>query len=261
MTGGIVPRLRGNGYRPAMSRSASRHQPGDLIEVGTARVKLAVNKRARRLTLRFDTTRGEFTVVAPSARRLPEAADFARRREDWISERAAGALRPEPFAPGALIPLRGQPVLLRAAGGNGAARLKEGEIVSGGEGEAFARRVTNLLKREALADFTARTAAHAAALGQKPPRVSLFDPSGRWGSCTPARRAIRYSWRVIAAPPYVLDYLAAHECAHLVEPNHSARFWAVVERLYGDAKTARAWLKTEGPKLHALGRQPTPAAT
>jgi predicted metal-dependent hydrolase len=77
-----------------------------LIEVGPARVRLAVNKRARRLTLRFDTTRGEFTVVAPNARRLPEAADFARRRADWITERAGGALKPVPFTPGAVIPLR-----------------------------------------------------------------------------------------------------------------------------------------------------------
>jgi hypothetical protein len=238
----------------------SRLQPGDVVEVGPALVRLRVNPRARRLTL--SVSGGQVTATAPSARRLREVLEFARTRSDWIAAQMAAAPPPQPFVPGAFTPLRGELMPLRAVPGRGAARLAGGAIVSGGEGEAFSRRVTNLLKREALQDFRTRTHAHAAALGKPAPQVSVFDASGRWGSCTPARRTIRYSWRVVAAPPWVLDYLAAHECAHLVEPNHSPRFWALVKHLYGEPGPARAWFRTHGPALQALGRQPVaPAAT
>lgn len=226
----------------------------DVIEVGGAPVRLRVNKRARRLTLRVNGATGEVTVTAPSARRLPEAADFARRRADWIADKLAALPDTAPFRPGGIIPLRGEPVRLEAVPGTGAARLREGVIVSGGEGEAYSRRVLNLLRREALADLRARTAVHAARLGVPVPRISLNDPRGRWGSCTPSRATVRYSWRLISAPPFVLDYLAAHETAHLLEANHSPRFWAQVTHTYGDPSAARVWLRDQGPALHALGR-------
>lgn len=222
------------------------------IEVAGHPVTLRVNPRARRLTLRVAPT-GEVTVTAPSARRLAEAADFARRRADWIADKLAAHPPVQPFRPGATLPLRGRPVRLEAVAGTAAARLSGDVIVSGGEGPAYARRVLNLLRREARADLTARTAAHARALGVPAPRITLNDPRGRWGSCTPSRNAVRYSWRLVAAPPFVLDYLAAHEVAHLLEANHGPRFWSHVARLHGEVDAARAWLRTEGPALHTLG--------
>ena len=101
--------------------------------------------------------------------------------------------------------------------------------------------------------LTERTAIHAAALGAPIPGVAVMDARARWGSCRPPDR-IRYAWRLIAAPPAVLDYVVAHECAHLRECNHSPRFWVEVEALYGDPSLARAWLRRHGPRLHALGR-------
>jgi predicted metal-dependent hydrolase len=104
----------------------------------------------------------------------------------------------------------------------------------------------------------ARTAAHAEALGQPVPEISITDAKARWGSCKQAHRGqpaqIRYSWRLILAPPAVLDYVAAHECAHLVEANHGAGFWAINARLHPALKTSRAWLKTHGQRLHAAGQ-------
>jgi predicted metal-dependent hydrolase len=225
------------------------------VEVAGRPVVLRANPRARRLTLRVSSA-GEVTVTAPSARRFAEAAEFARRRADWIAEKLAERPAGTPFRPGLEIPLRGRPVRLEAAPGKGAARLKGDVILSGGERDAYARRVLNLLRREALRDLTARTAVHAAALGAPIPKVTLNDAAGRWGSCTPARGTIRYSWRLIAAPPAVLDYLAAHEVAHLKEANHGPGFWTLVEQLYGDPRPARDWLKREGAALHGLGREP-----
>jgi predicted metal-dependent hydrolase len=127
-------------------------------------------------------------------------------------------------------------------------------IHSGGEGEAFARRVENLLKREARTQLLARTEVHLQALRQKPVKVSVVDTRSRWGSCSPHNRSIRYSWRMVMAPPAVLDYLAAHEVAHLVHADHSPAYWSVVHGLVGDHRPFRAWLKANGQALHAVGR-------
>jgi predicted metal-dependent hydrolase len=84
--------------------------------------------------------------------------------------------------------------------------------------------------------------------------MSIADPKSRWGSCSPHNRSIRYSWRVIMAPPAVIDYLAAHEVAHLVHADHSPAYWSVVQRLIGDHRPHRKWLRENGPALHAVGR-------
>ena len=127
-----------------------------------------------------------------------------------------------------------------------------------GEGDAFRRAAVRLLKAEALRVFTERTSRHAWALGQPTPRVAIMDARSRWGSCSPARKSrdahIRYSWRLILAPYEVMDYVAVHECAHLIHPDHSVRFWSVVKGITPDVKGARGWLRAHGPRLHAVGR-------
>ena len=240
-----------------MNLFAPRFKDGDVLDIDGARVRLRVNPRARRISLRIDAARGEAVAVAPSPRRLAEAASFAKSRAGWALERLAA--RPERLAivPGGAVPLRGEAVRLVQSGNAAAARLAfdgpETLIVAGGEGETFARRVQNLLRREALKDLTARTYAHCAALGLKTPKVGIGDPKSRWGSCTPGRGSIRYSWRLILAPPEVLDYVAAHEVAHLVHADHSPRFWAVVKSLVGARMEGRVWLKAHGTGLHAVG--------
>ena len=112
-----------------------------------------------------------------------------------------------------------------------------------------------LLKREARRDLTARVEVHCRTLGLPMPRIGLGDPRGRWGSLRArARASLRFSWRLVLAPPAVLDYVAAHEVAHLMHANHSPNFWAVVRALVGDERPWRRWLKTHGSALHAAGR-------
>jgi predicted metal-dependent hydrolase len=115
-----------------------------------------------------------------------------------------------------------------------------------------------MLKKRALAVLSERTEVYAAMLGVEPPKVTVADAKGRWGSCRPAVRgaaaSIRYSWRLALAPFEVADYVAAHECAHLLELNHGPRFWAHVQALVGEHKAHRAWLRAEGARLHAFGR-------
>lgn len=130
-------------------------------------------------------------------------------------------------------------------------------LLASGEGEAYTRAVERALRAEALRVLSERTRVHAAALHQPSPQVAVADARGRWGSCKPAHRGdaarIRYNWRLILAPPWVLDYVAAHECAHLIEANHSPAYWAVVRQIYPEFAKARAWLRRHGEALHAHG--------
>jgi hypothetical protein len=114
--------------------------------------------------------------------------------------------------------------------------------------------VRDFLKREAKSDLEAASRRAAAALGIAVKRVSIRDQSSRWGSCS-TTGVLSYSWRLVLAPPFVLDYLAAHEVAHLIEMNHSRRFWRVVERICPDLARAKAWLDANGTSLHRYGQQ------
>ena len=121
-----------------------------------------------------------------------------------------------------------------------------------GDADFTERRVHDYLKREARKDLHKSSLEYAEELGVRVKRVSIRDQSSRWGSCTSAG-SLSFSWRLILAPPYVLDYLAAHEVAHLVEMNHSPRFWRVVARVCPSVERAKNWLDTYGNDLHRYG--------
>jgi predicted metal-dependent hydrolase len=235
---------------------------GDRLEVAGAVVTVKVHRRARRVSLRLDRTRREIVATAPSARRLPEAVAFARERATWIAERLAELPEASPIHPGMTLEVFGEPVVLETGTGRARWIPAEGEtparIVAMGEGEGYARAVILMIRKRAQALLTERTAVHAANLGAPMPKVTIMDAKARWGSCRPGLRggpaSIRYSWRLALAPYAVADYVAAHECAHLLELNHGPKFWAHVKALVGDERRHRAWLRSEGARLHAFGR-------
>ena len=231
---------------------------GDQLDAAGHVVRLAVNPRARRVSLRVDRVRREIIATAPTLRRLAEAAAFAQERSGWIAAQMAELAAPRPLSAGMTFQLFGEPI--RIEGGPGRARLlvEEGRLVSPDD-EALSTRALRLIKTEAKRVLTERTMVHCQALNRPLPQIALGDPRGRWGSCKPAWRGaeavIRYSWRLALAPYAVADYVAAHECAHLIEANHGPRFWALVDELIGDPRPYRAWLKAEGAGLHAFGRE------
>ena len=250
------------GRRPARTAAPVLHD-GAIVQVAGRPVRLRVDGRARRVSLRVDGVRREVVATAPSARALADALRFAHARAEWIADRLDAAPARRPLVPGAVIQLAGAPCRLERAAMRVVPRLvpasaaEPARLIASGEGEAFARAAVRALKAEALARLRERTAVHVEALGLPQPPVAVADARSRWGSCRAPHRsdpgAIRYSWRLLCAPPEVLDYVAAHEAAHLLEPNHSPAYWAVVERLYGDPAPARRWLREHGPALHALG--------
>ena len=248
----------------------SKYAPGDLIEVAGARVRLKVSPRATRVSLRIDQARREVVASAPSQRRLHEAVAFAGQRAAWIATHLGAIPRSASLEPGGVIEVFGQPHRLEPAASRTKAGFYEDEAGGGvlrafGEGDAFGRSVMRMLKRHALEVLADRTGVHAAALGCALPKVAVADAKGRWGSCRPPRPAtraakgdtgsIRYSWRLVLAPFEVADYVAAHECAHLLEANHGPQFWALVRQVYGEEKGPRAWLRQHGARLHAFGRE------
>jgi predicted metal-dependent hydrolase len=239
-----------------------RHADGDLIEVAGAQVRLRVDARARRVSLRLDSARRQVVATAPTARRLPEAVAFARQRSAWIAGLMGDLPQPVDLTPGAIIEVLGKPCVLEA--GAGRARLIDGEVMRlvAPAGERFPASVMRVLRAQAKRVLSERTEAHARALGQALPVVTIMDARGRWGSCKQPRRSgfgagaevgrIRYSWRLVLCPYAVMDYVAAHECAHLVEANHGPRFWAVCRGLAGDERPHRKWLRANAQRLHAF---------
>lgn len=235
---------------------APRLADGQRVDVDGLALKLRVNPRSRRVSVRIDARTGEAVASAPSLRRLPDAVAFARTRRDWLAgrlERRAAAPR---LAAGAAISLFGTPYRLAPDGRR--PRIEGGDIRGCGQGEVDLQLVARCARQRALEIYRERAAQHCAQMGARRPKVSLSDPRSRWGSCTVARDgggSIRISWRLALAPFAVADYVVAHECAHLMEGNHGPRFWALVRELVGDPAPHRAWLRREGPLLHGFARQ------
>src|SRR5882724_13574672 len=221
------------------------------------RVVLRRHAQARRYTLRVQAATRAVVLTIPMRGSLREAKAFAERSGAWIAARLKRLPQAIPFADRLELPLRGVPhLIVHRAGARGTVWTEAGEdgpvlCVAGG-GAHLPRRVRDFLKREAKRELDAASRRHAAALGVRVKRVSVRDQTSRWGSCT-AAGVLSYSWRLILAPPHVLDYLAAHEVAHLIEMNHSARFWRVVERICPDWERAKKWLDTHGNDLHRYG--------
>jgi predicted metal-dependent hydrolase len=223
-------------------------------------IRLRRHRRARRYTLRIHPSDREAILTMPPRGTLVDAKDFAQRHGAWIAARLGRLPKAAPFHPGIIVPLRGVPHrIVHRPGMRGtvwAETRDSGErilCVAGGA-EHVERRVHDYMKREVRADLQEAVQSCAQALGVKVKRLSIRDQSSRWGSCTSAG-SLSFSWRLILAPPFVLDYLAAHEVAHLVEMNHSARFWRVVARICPSMERARKWLDTSGNDLHRYGIQ------
>jgi hypothetical protein len=221
-------------------------------------IRLRRHRRARRYTLRIHPTDREAILTMPPRGTIAEAKEFAHLHGGWIAARLGRLPKAAPFQPGTTVPLRGVPHrLVHRSGERGTVWTEtrdSGEkilCVAGGV-EHMDRRVHDFLKREARKELQKAAQFYAGELGVRVKRISIRDQSSRWGSCTSAG-SLSFSWRLILAPPFVLDYLAAHEVAHLVEMNHSARFWRVVGKVCSSVARAKNWLDTHGNDLHRYG--------
>ncbi|MFT3726945.1 MAG: SprT family zinc-dependent metalloprotease [Terricaulis sp.] len=228
----------------------------ETIDGGRVPVRLIVNPRARHVSVRIDPTRRQAIATAPSKRQLQHAVRFAEERAGWIAHELSRLPKSVTLRPGSEAPLRGVTHLLAHEKGRGAPRTEAGLfpqlIVPAPDVALFESRLLRFYKDQARDDLVDRVAHHAVTLGVRPARLQVKELRSRWGSCS-VDGVLSFSWRLVLAPPYVLDYLAAHEVAHLREMNHSRRFWAHVARCMPEFERGRQWLHEHGCALHAIG--------
>jgi predicted metal-dependent hydrolase len=225
-----------------------------------ASVEIRRHHAARRMTLRVSCTRRAVIVTMPMECDLDQAGRFVSTHLDWLRERLVGLPESVPFEDGRTIPLRGIPHRVAFCGVRRGGRVVEIEqaasgtpaLLVSGEAAHAPRRLLDFLARQAASDLDARVRWHASRLKLRPKRITIRDQTSRWGSCS-TTGALSFSWRLVLAPPMVLDYVAAHEVAHLAEMNHGPRFWALVRCTMPEMDEAKSWLKRFGTDLHRYG--------
>lgn len=224
---------------------------GEMVEVA---VRISVRARNYRLSLPHA---GGPVLTVPSHGRWQEAQAFLHRQRAWLGARLQRAAKPVSFTRGAVIPLRGVDHRIVPTGrvrGRVEVAEDDGELtlLVPGEPAHRSRRLMDWLKEQAQVDLEKRVAVHARRLGVEYKSVAMRSQATRWGSCSTTGR-LNFNWRLVLAPSYVLDYVAAHEVAHLVEMNHSDAFWATVEQTLPSMNRGRAWLKAHGRQLMVYG--------
>jgi len=252
-------------------------------EVGCT-VELRRSSRAKRFSLKVSHTERSAILTLPNRGRLEDASAFLARHAEWLKRQLDRLPDPIPFAHGAIIPLRGAFHRLEFLGAqrncgvvsiqHGGLRMAEmpgfseqpslrgpccvnpevalPQICISGDLDHAPRRFLDWLRSEVRRDIAASVAKHAKMLGCTPKRLAVRDQATRWGSCSTSG-TLSFSWRLIFAPPFVLDYVAAHEVAHMREMNHGPRFWRLVRDAVPGAQNARLWLKIHGAELHRFG--------
>jgi predicted metal-dependent hydrolase len=247
-------------------RDPPPEREADFINVShggeTYRIRVKRTAAAKRFTLRVRTATRDVMLTMPARASFRDGQSFAERHRAWVGAKMRHLPEKIGLEPGDTVPLRGvahkialAPRLSergavaaspQGAGGGGPMLWVSGDAVF------TPRRVQDFLIREARRDLTAAVGFYAARACVEVRKISLRDTSSRWGSCS-ASGSLNFSWRLILAPPFVLDYLAAHEVAHMVHMNHSDAFWDLAGDLSPDVAAAEAWLKAHGPGLLRFG--------
>jgi len=228
-----------------------------------APVQVRRHPGARRLTLRISQTRRAVIVTMPLRCRIDEAGQFLHRNIDWVRERLGSMPAVVPFGDGASVPLRGERHRIFFAPAERGRPVVEPVrsdadgfvLVVRGHAEHCPRRLRDWLMEVARRDIAVRVGWHAENLRLRPSKIVIRNQTSRWGSCS-SSGVLSFSWRLVMAPPFVLDYVAAHEVAHLAEINHGPRFWALVRKTLPDFDGAKHWLGQHGAELHRYGTAP-----
>lgn len=222
---------------------------GDTLPVTFLR-----NTRARRASLRVDPANRRIVLTAPLRMARGVAVGFAEAQAGWIAARLKRLPSRRPFVDGAEVPLFGEPHRVRHwPDRRGTVWREDTEIHVAGRTEHLSRRLKDWLAAELKARLVPLVRAKAARIERPVKRITVRDTRSRWGSCGP-NATISFSWRLVFAPPEVLDYLVAHEVAHLVHLNHGPRFWALARALCdGPIEAPQIWLRKNGETLLQYG--------
>ncbi len=222
---------------------------------GGAEIDLIIRRsdRARRILLQVGQINGAVELVLPRGAALGEALEFAEQKTAWVERRLDLVLPSVPFVDGAEVPFQGAPLRIRRIDKPGVAAHRIGaELLVPGREDTVPGRVRRWYRDQARREIVHRASDKAERLGRGCGRITVRDQRTRWGSCSRDGN-LNFSWRLILAPETVLDYVVAHEIAHLAEMNHGRRFWSHVSRLCAEPEASRAWLRSRGASLHRFG--------
>lgn len=225
---------------------SQRFLPGDP----PVELTLRRSSRARRFSLRVSQLDGRVTLSMPARAREAEALAFACEKADWVRRVLLQTARPQPLATGQVLPFEGRSLTVTKAAVRSVRIAGDEILVPAGTADVGVK-VRAFLKLAARQRLQSASEVYSQMLDRPFARLTLRDTRSRWGSCT-ADGGLMFSWRLIMAPNEVLNYVAAHEVAHLEEMNHSHAFWAIVARLMPDYARHRRWLRTHGSSLHQV---------
>ena len=237
---------------PLLKRAAVPAPEPITLDIDGRQVPLRFrrNAKARRLVLRLDDKTQGLVMTLPKRTGLSEALRFVESSREWIVRTLGKQIPTATITDGTRILYRGIPHSLRFIGGKrGVVSVSEGVLLVPGDATHAPRRLRDYLKAQALKELSAASHKYALAMDTKYTRISIRDQKSRWGSCS-AGGVLSYSWRLVLAPDFVLDYVAAHEVAHLREMNHGPRFWRLVLTHCHHARDAKQWLKAHGREVH-----------
>ncbi len=242
-------------FRSILPKAAPEPEQLTIAHAGdTLAVTFIRSARARRASLRVDPARRRVVLTAPLRMARGTAVGFAEQQAGWIAARLKRLPDKRPFADGAEVPLFGMSHRVRHRPDvRGTVWIEGAEIHVAGRAEHLPRRLRDWLMAEMRRRLALLVHAKAARIDRSVKRITVRDSRSRWGSCGPDG-SLSFSWRLVFAPPEVLDYLVAHEVAHLAHMNHGPRFWALAESLCdGPMAPPQAWLKTHGETLLQYG--------
>jgi predicted metal-dependent hydrolase len=210
--------------------------------------------RTRKLTMRLDPQGEAVRLTAPPRIREGEIRRFLDQHAGWVERQLVRHGGRIGFTEGTMIPVEGIERRITSTGTlRGLPKLTEEALLVPGAPEHLARRVTDFCRKLAREAILPLAHAKAEEIGRDVRRVTLRDTKSRWGSCS-HDGALSFSWRLILAPPLVLDYVVAHEVAHLAHMDHGPDFWRLnAELCEGDLARQRQWLRDHGRRLFRYG--------
>jgi predicted metal-dependent hydrolase len=225
-------------------------------DLGEISLNIRVSARARRIGLRVDPRIGGAELVLPKGVSKNSGLKFAHSKWEWLWDHVAAMPQPIPFVEGAEVPVFGIPLIISHMGRGrsvfGPVWRENDALCVTGDPKHMSRRIHDWIKQQARLEIVERCDRRSRELGVTVEGITLRDPRSRWGSCS-VDATLSFSWRLVMAPENVLDYVVAHEVAHLREMNHSNKFWKLVDQMIPDSDTPKAWLRLHGSGLHRFG--------
>lgn len=232
-----------------------------MLPTGLTAVAWRRSARARRVSLRIDPRDGGIIVTLPARASRRAGLALLHSHIDWLTARLRALPGAVPFVDGAVIPIDDVPHRLRHVPGHGSgsgsrpgsgSRIEAGELVITGAAEFLERRTHDFLRAEARRRLVPLVAEKSRVAGVRAKRVTVKDTSSRWGSCAPDG-SLAFSWRLVLAPAFVQDYVAAHEVGHLRHMNHGKNFWLAVNEMTPHMAEAVPWLRAHAARLMRIG--------